>query len=309
MLCELHVSTNLGVVWLAISVAGLISMMLLSGSVFLFTHGYATHKTWQRKTIARYPEPERVATEIVQTSLGMFVVSVPAALAMWLAQTNRSKAYCGFGVHGWWYDILQTFVFWIGTDFYEFFYHYCGHKFSFMWAHHKSHHHFANPSPFAVIADGAMDNIMRGLPLLLYTLVMPTNMDILVFIFAVFFYAYGVYLHCGHELDWPNAETPFLNTSYYHIAHHAFSINQKPLHTGFFFRCWDELFGSIIPPPEIICAKKAREMGKRSLEAWQKLGGAPDYSVLLTTRFWLAYFKGDIRSDGTVVIEERVKAE
>ena len=49
----------------------------------------------------------------------------------------------------------------------RFFYHYCGHKFSFMWAHHKSHHHFANPSPFAVIADGVMDNLFLWVMLML----------------------------------------------------------------------------------------------------------------------------------------------
>jgi len=288
----------------AISVARLISMGMMSGYTFVKLFGRANHGTWQRKTISRYPEPERVASEIVQTSLGMFVVSVPAALSFWAAQTGRSQAYCGLGTHGLAWDIFQTLFIWIGTDFYEFFYHYCGHHFSCMWAHHKSHHHFANPSPFAVIADGVMDNLMRGMPLLLFTLVMPVNLDILIFIFAVFFYAYGVYLHCGHELDWPNAQTPYINTSYYHIAHHAFSINQKPLHTGFFFRFWDELFGSVIPPPEIICAKAARESGKRSLELWQKTH-VPDYSVLLTSRFWLSYMQGDVKLGS----EERVKGE
>jgi lathosterol oxidase len=77
---------------------------------------------------------------------------------------------------------------WIGTDFWEFLYHYGGHTNNTLWSAHKPHHQFFNPSPFAVIADEYLDQFMRALPLLLFPLVMPINMDMIFFEYATFFY-------------------------------------------------------------------------------------------------------------------------
>merc|ERR1712029_544211 len=69
-------------------------------------------------------------------------------------------------------------------------------------------------SPFAVIADEWIDQLMRSLPLFLIPLVMPVNMDMLFFTYAVFFYFYGVYLHSGHELESLSAHNKYFNTSF-----------------------------------------------------------------------------------------------
>jgi lathosterol oxidase len=50
-----------------------------------------------------------------------------------------------------------------------------------MWEIHRHHHKFYNPSPFAVIADEAPDQLVRALPLLVLPIVMPMNMDLLFF--------------------------------------------------------------------------------------------------------------------------------
>lgn len=53
------------------------------------------------------------------------------ALALYLARTGQSKAFCnterGIG-----YDVVSFFVVWVVCDFYEWFYHYLGHRFAFM---------------------------------------------------------------------------------------------------------------------------------------------------------------------------------
>jgi hypothetical protein len=63
---------------------------------------------------------------------------------------------------------------------------------------------------------------VRAVPLLLFPLIMPTNMDLLFALFASMFYGYGIYLHSGHEANWPNAHTPIINSSF-HVCIVSFS--------------------------------------------------------------------------------------
>merc|ERR550525_264701 len=112
-------------------------------------------------------------------------------------------------------------------------------------------------------------------------------MDALFGMFGLFFYPYGVYLHWGYELSWPDAHHPWINTSYQHFAHHAISVMNKPYHTGFYIKLWDNLAGSVYPRDKCFCSKCAREKGERSFEAWQKVE-KPDYSPLLSLRFWVS---------------------
>jgi hypothetical protein len=39
-----------------------------------------------------------------------------------------------------------------------------------------------------------------------------------------------------------------------HYLHHAISVKNKPYHTGFFFKLWDQLFGSMYKG-ECFCVK------------------------------------------------------
>jgi lathosterol oxidase len=54
-----------------------------------------------------------------------------------------------------------------------------GHTYESLWNVHQFHHQFYNPSPFAVIADEYLDQIVRALPLLVIPMVIPVNMDML----------------------------------------------------------------------------------------------------------------------------------
>lgn len=55
---------------------------------------------------------------------------------------------------------------------------------------------------------------MRSAPLFVIPLLMPVNMDMLFFTYAIFFYFYGVYLHSGHELESLSAHNKYFNTSF-----------------------------------------------------------------------------------------------
>jgi len=210
------------------------------------------------------------------------------ALSLYLSKIGYSQAYCGVSDYGWSWLVIQFFVFLIASDFFEFYYHRIGHTFSAFWEVHKHHHAFFNPTPFSVIADEYLDQIVRASPLVLFPLIVPTNMDLLFFQYAVFFYAYGVYLHWGHEcLTVPllHPHNYHINTAFQHYLHHSVSSKNKPYHTGFFFKFWDRLFGSLYEGA-CFCVSCQIDKGERTKEKFRQIA-LPDYSPLLSTSFWL----------------------
>lgn len=262
---------------------------LSSGCVFYKWYGCATYETWRTKINPEYPSPALVRGEVFATFKGMAAASLAPSLSLYLTQRGVSQAYCGVAPHGWAYLAASFVVVWVLSDIFEWAYHRLGHVTARGWEVHKHHHRFHNPSPFAVIADEPLDQFVRALPLLLFPLAGPVNMDLLFGTFAVFFYVYGVFLHFGHELEWPNAHTPHLNSSFHHYIHHARSVIHKPYHTGFFFQAWDAWSGAVYPieaGPTCPCANCARARGERSRARWATVA-VPDYGVLLAPRFWL----------------------
>jgi len=255
-----------------------------------------------------------VRNEIIQMIKGMLSATLCPSISLYLAQNKLSHAYCGWapshysfsdtsdstydediGMNSFYvkpysliHHIIVFVIMWVASDFWEFYYHRLGHTTKRGWEQHKYHHHFYNPSPFAVIADEYIDQFVRALPLLLFPLIAPVNIDVLFFEFGLFFYGYGVYLHWGYELEWLDAHHPHINTSFQHYLHHAVSIKNKPYHTGFFVKWWDRLFGSIYLD-KCFCAKCERAAGKRTLEQYNNIMKIkPDYSCLLSVKFWLS---------------------
>eukprot|EP01119_Soliformovum_irregulare_P003645 TRINITY_DN144_c0_g1_i1.p1 TRINITY_DN144_c0_g1~~TRINITY_DN144_c0_g1_i1.p1 ORF type:complete len:296 (+),score=52.42 TRINITY_DN144_c0_g1_i1:25-912(+) len=287
VLCEISVWGNFLVTWTVLSVLGFIFIMSSSGAIFLKYYVNPTYEMWKKKTNPKYPTPDKVKEEIILMLKGMLTATFCPALSLHLAQNGLSQAYCGVYHEdkGIMYLIFSFFVVWLASDFYEFFYHRIGHTKDYFWNIHKSHHRFYNPTPFAVIADEYIDQFVRSLPLVLIPWILPINMDAMFLQYGIFFYGYGTYLHWGYELDGIDAHNPYINTSYHHYLHHALSIRNKPYHTGFFFKIWDQMFGSIYDG-DCLCVKCCDAKGERSLEKW-KLIEKPDYSILLDPSFWL----------------------
>ena len=288
MLNELARRGNFFTTWIALSVAAFVMMMAMSGPLFYFYYARPTFETWRRKSNPKYPDPGLVRREVLQMMKGIYTATLCPAAALHLVDYGWSKAYGGLGGHSVGYLIMTFFVVWIGSDFYEFAYHRLGHSFSFWWKHHKAHHVFYNPSPFAVIADDHIDQFIRSAPLLIIPLVMPVNMDLLFMTYGAFFYAYGVYLHWGFEHPILDAHHPWINTAFQHYVHHAKSTLKKPIHTGFFLKAWDQLFGSVYKagPDTCLCAGCSVKRGERTREEYEAIE-KPDYSVLWKPSFWL----------------------
>lgn len=288
MLYEIAQRGNFFTTWLALTVMALLMMVVMSGTLFYLYYSRPTYERWRRKTNPEFPSPVTVRREVLQMLKGVYTAAICPALALHLVDLGWSKAYGGLGGYGWGYLVISFFVVWIGSDFYEWAYHRLGHTRPLWWKQHKAHHVFHNPSPFAVIADDHVDQFMRALPLLFIPMLMPVNMDVLFFTYGAFFYGYGVYLHWGYELSWPDAHHPWLNTSFQHYVHHARSTLNKPMNTGFFFKIWDRLARSeyAAPPESCLCARCCIARGERTREAFDACF-KPDYSPLLSPSFWL----------------------
>ena len=199
--------------WLAVTGIATIALIGMSTALFYSYYVVPTYEKWRNKSNPNFPPPEKVKEEITQMLKGLMTATLAPTLSLWLAANGHSKAFCGWhDKEGTYYNAATQlgmfFGIWLASDFYEFFYHYCGHRFKFAWMQHKFHHRFFNPTPFAVIADEYVDQFMRSSPLLLFPLLVPINMDIMFFQWAVFFYGYGVYLHWGYEFPWLNSNHP-----------------------------------------------------------------------------------------------------
>lgn len=268
-----------------LTLAGFVSLTLVSGGLFYYYYVLVTYEKWRMKTNRNYPSPKMVRSEIWKTYKGSTVVTLCPALSLFLAKHNwYSKAYCGLK-YGWEYEAAMFVLVFFATDFVEWGWHYMGHKFDALWKIHSPHHRYHNPSPFAVIADDAPDEIARGSPLFLFPMVLPMNIDLLFLQFILFFNLYGTMIHTGIDWPWlPIHNQTVINSPYFHHVHHAVSTKNKPMHTGFFLQIWDRAMGSLYTG-KCLCSECDAAAGNRTREAYEKIV-KPDYSVLLSPSFW-----------------------
>jgi len=285
MLCELSASSNFLVMWGVLTLLGLVSQLVLSGTAFYYLYVRASYATWRYKLNPKYPSAQHVKLEITEMLKSLVFATLCPAAALWLTQAGYGNAYCGLGGYSWSYLLGSTVGVVVVSDWFESTYHWAGHAVVSMWSVHKAHHRFPNPTPFAVIADEAPDQLMRSLPLLAFPLLLPVNMDMLFVVYSVLFYAYGTYIHSGHSAPWIlSAHNGWINTSYHHYLHHALSIKNKPYHIGFFIQAWDKLYGSQYDK-DCFCIECQHSQGKRTQADFAQVV-VPDYSVLLSPSFW-----------------------
>eukprot|EP00921_Rhytidocystis_pertsovi_P002847 GHVQ01004790.1.p1 GENE.GHVQ01004790.1~~GHVQ01004790.1.p1 ORF type:complete len:258 (+),score=6.64 GHVQ01004790.1:318-1091(+) len=232
VLVELTAGWSLLSIWMTISALAWFFIMTTSSVAFYMYFWKPTFELWQRKSSPHYVPATKVREEIVQMNKGLIFSAFAPSLTIWLAQRGMTKAYSSTP-DSWAQEFACQFLYWLLLDVYEFLYHYGTHRIAVLWTFHKYHHTFPNPTPFAVIADEIVDQVIRSAPMVLFPLFLPLNVDLLFFQMACIHYAYGTYLHCGHELAVLDAHHPFMNTSYHHYCHHAVSIIHKPYHCGF----------------------------------------------------------------------------
>lgn len=290
MLCEIHtLGGNFFITWALLSVLGGAAILFFSGVVFRAYYAAPDFAQWQRKLNPAYPSPAKVRSEILATLKGLVCATLCPSLSLYLAQHGMARGFCGSGGYSAAYHVGCFALIWLASDIYEWAYHVFGHaQLSLGWQNHKSHHRFWNPSPFSVIADDAVDQLVRSAPLLLFPLIMPINVDLLFAVYALFFYVYGVALHWGFESEHLSAHQAIINGPFEHYYHHAYATAGAPIYCGFFFKAWDALLGSV-PPAGAPCKCSRCEVlrGNRTRAKFDALV-MPDYGLLLRPSFWLA---------------------
>lgn len=266
---------------------------------FVYFFVFPTYDKWRFKTNPAYPSPTTVLGEIVLGVLvGIPTVTFMPSIHLWLIANGTLRHHCATPLT-WQYRAYSCVLVLCVVDVYEWCWHYAGHRVGALWAVHRHHHNFANPTPFGTIADYPADNVMRSsymvvVNLASYSLVgLPADIDVVYVVTAIAIGFYGMYLHCGHELAFLPHDNPVFNTSYQHCTHHALSYRNRPYYTGFVFKAWDNLADARYHGTQFIPAVEDQKLGNRSLERWEKnvKPNLPDYGVLLTPRFWMLNWK------------------
>ena len=106
---------------------------------------FPTYEKWLKKTNRNYPSPEMVRSEMFKSAKGVLSVTLCPTLALYLAKIGMySKAYCG--VQDPWRELAQFIFVFFAVDFFEWGWHYMGHRYDRLWAVHKPHHKYHNPT-------------------------------------------------------------------------------------------------------------------------------------------------------------------
>ncbi len=79
-----------------------------------------------------------------------------------------------------------------------------------------------------------------------------------------------------------------------------FLFLHSPIYTGFFFKIWDQIFGTNYQGPcDCFICREANPKTKRSLADWDKAKlNLPDYSVLLSLKWWMTSDTRDLLVGG-----------
>jgi lathosterol oxidase len=155
--------------------------MIFSSLIFYYSYVKITYEKWLKKCNPKYPSAENVRMEIMLMLKGILSGTFCPSLTLYLMSKQKLKGYCGIDQYGWKYLFISFFLSWLLVDFFQFFYHRMGHTLNLFWNVHKCHHQFFNPTPFSVIAEDYIDQIIGASPLIILPFLVPINIDLLFF--------------------------------------------------------------------------------------------------------------------------------
>ena len=103
-------------------------------------HQLCTYSKWQWKTNPKFPSPEKVRDEIIQMLKGLGAAAIAPAASVIAARIGWNKAYCGsapidnaLARGSFSYHFATGVAVILVSDFWEFYYHYLGHKYKMFW--------------------------------------------------------------------------------------------------------------------------------------------------------------------------------
>jgi lathosterol oxidase len=183
MLCEISfwLGNNFFYTWLILSLITFVVLMILSSILFYYSYVKISYSKWLKKCNPKYPSAENVRMEIILMLKGILSGTFCPSMTLYLMSQEKLKGYCGIDKYGWIYLFFTFFISWLLVDLFEFLYHRIGHSYDLFWNIHKSHHQFYNPTPFSVIAEDYIDQIIGASPLIILPAIVPINIDLLFF--------------------------------------------------------------------------------------------------------------------------------
>lgn len=196
-----------------------IPLFTFSFLVYRFSEKYGARIQGPRKTLPP------VAREAFGTGRAAFIV---ACMSAWPVGLYRMGIPTGIvwtiqemGL-SWPLVVLQMFLGIVAVDAMTYWKHRILHS-RLLFAFHKHHHSFRDPTPFAGFAVGPLETIMTFWPLLLICFPPAKHFAPLYFSAIVGFVFLNLYLHCGVTFNWLEKLLPSigLNSSAWHNIHHS----------------------------------------------------------------------------------------
>ena len=197
----------------------IVPLLLASGGVYLFTKRFGERIQGTRRKIPPFVQ------EAFETTRAMFIVACLAAWPIGLARLGRPTGLVwtleqmGFS---WWVVLLQMLAGIIVIDAWTYWKHRILHT-RLLFAFHRPHHSFRDPTPFASFAIGPLETLLTFFPLLLICWPQAKHFAPMYFTAIISFVLLNLYLHCGVTFVWLERILPGLglNSSAWHNVHHS----------------------------------------------------------------------------------------
>eukprot|EP00117_Sycon_ciliatum_P009698 scpid6005/ scgid11882/ Lathosterol oxidase; C-5 sterol desaturase; Delta(7)-sterol 5-desaturase; Lathosterol 5-desaturase; Sterol-C5-desaturase len=192
--------------------------MVLSAALHWFCCWHGKRIQGERK------RPAPIGREVLETLRCLYTVS---CIAAWPVSRYRLGHATGitWEMHDLttsWMGVIGHFVFGLAfADFWNYWKHRILHT-RVLFAFHKNHHQFRDPTAFAGFAIHPVDAVLTFAPIWFMCVPTAKHWMPLYFTQVVFLSLVNLYLHCGVTFDWMERLIPLmlLNSSGYHNVHH-----------------------------------------------------------------------------------------
>ncbi|TNE43146.1 MAG: sterol desaturase family protein [Deltaproteobacteria bacterium] len=216
----------------------IIPLLLASGAVYWFAERFGERIQGPRR------KSPPLLKEGFETTRAMFVVACLAAWPIGLARAGHPTGLVWtleqMGV-SWWVVILQMVAGIVLIDAWTYWKHRLLHT-RMLFAFHRHHHSFRDPTPFAGFAVGPLETLLTFCPLLLICWPQAKHFAPMYFTAIISFVLLNLYLHCGVTYRWMERLIPALglNSSAWHNVHHS----DVHVNFGEVSYIWDRICGT-----------------------------------------------------------------
>jgi Delta7-sterol 5-desaturase len=228
--------------FIAITIVSCLWYYLMCGSLYIILHHIPRFLKYKIN-----PKPVPLFSIINEIQDGTISL-LPATLNITLSICLHEKGYNGLVDSFWDMTFLEhvksIILMWLITEVFEWTFHWASHRFAFLYKYHKSHHAYANHTPFAVLSDHPIDMAVKSSPLLWIPFLFRIWDVTLVGWFATTNLLYGSYLHSNIEIPFfPSRHNQWFVSSWHHSKHHT---SHRPVNFGFFTRFMDRIMGTAL---------------------------------------------------------------